>query len=81
MSKNTSIILNDYFEKIINTSIRSGRYSSVSEVVRAGLRMVDEEESKIQNLKKAIEDGENSGYLNDFDPQQHLADLNSKYKQ
>ncbi len=80
MSKNTSITLNDYFEEIIQNSIQSGRYSSVSEVIRAGLRMVDAEEKKIQNLKSAIEDGEKSGYVKDFDPQQHLAELNRNYK-
>lgn len=81
MSKNTSITLNDYFEEIIHTCIQSGRYSSVSEVIRAGLRMIDEEEKKIQTLKKAIEDGEKSGYVNNFDPQQHLTELNNKYQQ
>jgi antitoxin ParD1/3/4 len=43
--------------------------------------MIDEEEKKIQNLKSAIEAGENSGYVKDFDPQQHLAELNSRVNQ
>ena len=79
MSKNTSITLGDYFEEIIHKSIKSGRYSSVSEVIRAGLRLVDEDEKKIQNLISAIEQGENSGYVKDFDPKQHLKELNTKY--
>ena len=79
MSKNTSITLGNYFEDIIQKSIKSGRYASASEVIRAGLRMIDEDEKKIQNLISAIEEGENSGYVQDFDPQQHLLELNSKH--
>ena len=79
MPKNTSITLGEYFEQIIQNSIKSGRYASVSEVVRAGLRLVDEEEKKIQLLREAIEAGEKSGYVKNFDPIQHLAALNRKY--
>ncbi len=79
MPKNTSITLGEYFEQIIQNSIKSGRYASVSEVVRAGLRLVDEEEKKIRLLRAAIEAGEKSGYVKNFDPIQHLAELNRKY--
>ena len=44
MSKNTSVTLGKHFEKIIEKSIESGRYSSASEVIREGLRLVDERE-------------------------------------
>ena len=47
MAKNTSITLGDHFESIIENSIASGRYASASEVIRAGLRKIDEEEQKI----------------------------------
>ncbi len=79
MPKNTSITLGEYFEQIIQNSIKSGRYASVSEVVRAGLRLVDEEEKKIRLLRAAIEAGEKSGYVKNFDPIKHLAELNRKY--
>ncbi|MBK9689290.1 MAG: type II toxin-antitoxin system ParD family antitoxin [Saprospiraceae bacterium] len=46
MSKNTSVTLGDHFEQIIEKSIESGRYSSASEVIREGLRLVDEREQK-----------------------------------
>ena len=79
MSKNTSVTLGDYFEKIIRDSIESGRYSSASEVIREGLRLVDEQERKIQLLKDAIEAGEKSGYVKDFDAESFLAELHRKH--
>ena len=79
MAKNTSVTLGDYFEEIIQSSIKTGRYSSVSEVIRAGLRLVDEEEKKIRLLREAIEAGEQSGYVKNFNPKIHFAELQSKY--
>ena len=78
MAKNTSVTLGDHFEQIIANSIRTGRYSSASEVIRAGLRMVDEREQKITLLREAIEAGEKSGYVKNFDPAKHLANLKRK---
>ncbi|MBK8505047.1 MAG: type II toxin-antitoxin system ParD family antitoxin [Saprospiraceae bacterium] len=78
-SKNTSITLGAHFEKIIQSSIESGRYASASEVIRAGLRLVDEQEQKIRRLREAIEAGEYSGYVKDFDPMKNLADLHKKF--
>ena len=79
MSKNTSISLGDHFEGIIENGIKSGRFASASEVIRAGLRLIEEEESKVQLLKEAIEKGEESGYVKKFDPIKHLASLNNKH--
>ncbi|MBP7644546.1 MAG: type II toxin-antitoxin system ParD family antitoxin [Saprospiraceae bacterium] len=78
MAKNTSVTLGDHFEQLIEKSIQSGRYASASEVIRAGLRMVDEREQKIALFKEAIEAGENSGYVKDFDPAKHLEFLKGK---
>jgi antitoxin ParD1/3/4 len=79
MAKNTSVTLGEHFERIINRSIASGRYSSASEVIRAGLRMIDEREQKIQLLKEAIEEGERSGYVKNYDPIEHLAEIKKKH--
>ena len=79
MSKNTSVTLGKHFEDIIKRSIKSGRYSSASEVIRAGLRLIDEREHKIELLRKAIDAGESSGYIENFDPVTHLEELNLKY--
>lgn len=79
MSKNTSVTLGDHIEKLIDRSIESGRYSNASEVNRAGLRLIDEREQKIQLQRKAIEAGEKSGYVKNFDPIKHLAELTAKH--
>lgn len=80
MSKNTSVTLGQHFEQIIEDSIKSGRYASASEVIRAGLRLIDEREQKIKMLRDAIEAGEKSGYVKNFDPVKHLQKLNQSYK-
>ncbi len=79
MSKNTSVTLGEHFEQIIENSIKSGRYSSASEVIREGLRLVDEREQKIKVFRQAIEAGERSGYVKDFDPIKHLEELNQSH--
>ncbi len=72
MNKNTSISLGNYFDTFVQESISRGRYNNVSEVIRAGLRLLEEEESKVIALKNAIQEGIESGIANDFDPKKHL---------
>ena len=61
MAKNTSIILGDHFEAFVGAELSAGRYSSTSEVIRAGLRLLEERETKLNALRRALVDGENSG--------------------
>ena len=75
MGKNTSISLGNHFENFVETSISLGRFKNVSEVVRAGLRLLEEEESRVTQLKHAIEDGIKSGRADHFDSEKHLARL------
>jgi len=75
MGKNTSISIGDYFEEFINDEVKSGRYSSVSEVIRSALRLLEQEEKKERALIKALEIGEQSGFIEDFDPKQNLNQL------
>lgn len=79
MGKNTSISIGDHFEDFINQEVTSGRYSSASEVVRSALRLLESEEIKIKNLRAAIEVGEKSAMVSDFDPKKHLQILHEKY--
>ena len=81
MSKNTSITLGSYFDQFIQNLLKEGRYKNASEVVRAGLRLLEEEEKKIIALRQAINEGVNSGIAEDFDPDEHLKLMKSKRKQ
>jgi antitoxin ParD1/3/4 len=58
--KNTSISLGDYFDQFVQTQVSVGRYKNVSEVIRAGLRLLENEVSKVIALKNAIQEGLNS---------------------
>jgi antitoxin ParD1/3/4 len=75
MNKNTSISLGNHFDQFVHASVNEGRYKNVSEVIRAGLRLLEENETKISNLKSAIKEGVESGIANEFNPQNHLAHL------
>lgn len=79
MGKNTSISLGNHFENFISTSIETGKYSSVSEVVRTALRLLESEENKIKELTNALIDGENSQMIENFDAKKHLDDLHRKF--
>ncbi len=79
MSKNTSILLGDYFDKFINQQIKTGKYSSASEVVRAALRMFEYEESKKAELIKELEKGEKSGFIEDTNRTFFLDNLHQKH--
>ncbi len=80
MGRNTSISLGNHFESFIEHSIKDGRFNNASEVVRAALRLLEEEESKILALRKAINDGIESGLALDFDAKKHLEKLKDKRK-
>lgn len=64
MAKNTSITLGKHFDGFITHQLESGRYGSASEVVRAGLRVLEDNESKLGVLRQMLTDGEESGVAN-----------------
>ena len=66
--------------QFIQSILREGRYKNVSEAVRAGLRLLEEEEQKIIALRHAIDQGINSGLAEDFDPDEHLKMLKASRK-
>ena len=79
MKKNTSILLGDYFNSFISKKIKSGTYSSASEVIRAALRLFELEETKKSELIKALKKGEQSGFVEDFDRNENLKRLHQTH--
>ena len=79
MAKNTSILLGDYFENFINDQIQTGRFSSASEVIRAALRIFEQEETQKKELIKELRKGEKSGFLQKFDRKKFVENLHAKH--
>ena len=76
--KTTTVALGPHFDAFVQASVKGGRYPNASEVIRAGLRRLEEDEQKSAALRAAIEDGEASGYVEDFDFDAHLEALKAK---
>ena len=76
--KNTSISLGSYFDQFVRSQVSAGRYKNVSEVIRAGLRMLEIEESKAIVLRNAIQEGLNSPLVEDFDFEENLKRLKAE---
>ncbi|NML70533.1 type II toxin-antitoxin system ParD family antitoxin [Chryseobacterium sp. RP-3-3] len=79
MAKNTSILLGDYFDNFIAEQIKSGKYTSASEVIKNALRLFEYEESKKTKLVNELKKGEKSGFVDDFDKNELLNTLHKKY--
>ena len=79
MSKNTSISLGDHFADFIDAQGQSGRSGSASEVVRAGLRLLEEREAKVRALREALIEGEETGPAVAFDSEAFLKRMRAKH--
>lgn len=67
MAQNTSISLDDHFSEFLAQEVSTGRYRSASEVVRAGLRLLEDRELQLAAVRNALIAGEESGAPEDFD--------------
>jgi antitoxin ParD1/3/4 len=79
MGKNTSVALGDHFMRFLEDQVGTGRYGSASEVVRAGLRLLEEREAKLAELRALIAEGEASGPPVPFEPEKWLAEWNADW--
>ncbi|HAA12488.1 MAG TPA: type II toxin-antitoxin system ParD family antitoxin [Cytophagales bacterium] len=80
MNKNTSVSLGTHFDEFVQQSIAEGRFKNASEVIRAGLRLLEEEENKVIALKKVVNEGLGSPKVEGFDFDEHLQSLKSRRK-
>ncbi len=73
LNKNTSISLGKHFQDFVEDQVTQGRYSSASDVLRAGLRLLEDQETKLAALRAAIIAGEQSGPATEFDFEAFIA--------
>ncbi len=81
MSKNTSITLGNHFDDFIGEQLNNGRFSTVSEVVRAGLRLLEENETKLSLLRERLALGEkqaDAGEFSDYSLDRLITELDIK---
>ena len=77
--KNTSVSLGEYFTTFIDSQVQAGRYGSASDVVRAGLRLLEEHDLKLKALQNALVAGEDSGIPQAFHSEALLAKMRAKH--
>jgi antitoxin ParD1/3/4 len=67
MPKNTSFILGDHFDAFVSSQVEAGRYSNATDVIRSGLRLLEEREQEVEALRRALIEGEESGVAGPLD--------------
>ena len=78
--KSTSVILGKEHIAFIRKQVRKGRFGSASEAVRAGLRLLEEQELRMERLRNALDDGEASGEPTPFDIKEFIAEKTKKHR-
>lgn len=79
MGRNTSVSLGTHFASFIDTQVQGGRYGTATDVVRAGLRLLEEHEAKVKALQDALRAGLESGEPGPFDSDAFLARMRAKH--
>jgi antitoxin ParD1/3/4 len=73
MARTTSVSLGDHFSNFVEQQVTAGRYGSATDVIRAGLRLLEEHESELAILRAALVEGEQSGPATPFDVETFIA--------
>ncbi|CAD6879476.1 ParD protein (antitoxin to ParE) [Methylomonas albis] len=81
MPRNTSITLGEHLDQYVREKIQQGRFLSVSEVVRAGLRRLEEDDQKLEAIRAKLQAGEDCPVVEAFDGEQFLKAMHKKYGQ
>ena len=79
MARTVTVSLGPHYEEFIRQNIARGRYNNASEVIRAALRRLEEDETRLAAMRAALIEGEESGIVEDFDPQEFMNRLNAKH--
>lgn len=79
MPRNTSVTLGDHFDRFVSEQIQKGRFQSVSEAVRAGLRKIEEDELKLDHLRNLLAEGKSSPIVENFNSDDFIAQLHRKH--
>lgn len=77
---NRPVSLNPHFTDFVDNQVEAGNFSSASEVVEAGLRLLEAQEAKLAALREAIDEGDRSERIRDFDVKAFLAEMNGSHK-
>lgn len=80
MARNTSVSLSDHFTKFIDEQVESGRYGSASEVIREGLRLLEDNQRRLETLRAALAEGEASGPPVSVDIETFLAARHAEWR-
>ena len=79
MPRNTSITLGDHFDRFVAKILQQGRFQTVSEVVRAGLRKLEADEAKLLALRARLQTGEDSPIVEDFDGERFIRRMHKNH--
>ncbi|MDR0796509.1 MAG: type II toxin-antitoxin system ParD family antitoxin [Tannerella sp.] len=79
MQKIMKLSLGTHYNEFMVAAVKSGRYSSINDVIRKSILLLEIEENKINVLRSRLTEGETSPMLNDFDAQGFLKQIHSKY--
>jgi antitoxin ParD1/3/4 len=80
MPRTTSIVLGDHFDQFLNEQIEKGRFQSADEAIRAGLRRIEEEDLKLENLRRSLIEGLESPAVPNFSQESFIREMHVKYK-